>query len=65
MSVINKGDFAVTNVNSKTTMSYRVPSIERINFVSIKEKAYQELAELNRKRNKATKGSQKKRKRKL
>jgi len=34
MDVISKGDFAITNQNSKTTMSFRVPSIQRIDFVS-------------------------------
>jgi len=33
MDVIGQGDFAVTNKNGKTTFSFRVPSIERIDFV--------------------------------
>lgn len=34
MDVINKGDFAITNVKGKTTFSFRVPSIETIDFVN-------------------------------
>jgi predicted aspartyl protease len=33
MDIINRGDFAVTNVNNKTVFSYRYPSVERIDFV--------------------------------
>lgn len=32
MDIISLGDFAVTNHNGKTTMSFRVPSIEKIDF---------------------------------
>ncbi|GBE04939.1 hypothetical protein BMS3Abin10_00558 [bacterium BMS3Abin10] len=33
MDVINTGDFAVTNLDGKTTFSFRFPSVERIDFV--------------------------------
>jgi predicted aspartyl protease len=33
MDIIGKGDFAVTNLDGKTTMSFRFPSVERIDFV--------------------------------
>lgn len=64
MSIINKGDFAITNVNKKTTMSFRSPSVARINFVTEYEKARKEEEEINRRQNKATKRTQKRRKRK-
>jgi hypothetical protein len=65
MSIINKGDFAITNVNSKTTMSFRTPSVYRINFEAELEKAKKEEEEFNQKRTKATKNNQKKRKRRF
>lgn len=33
MDIINLGDFSVTNFNGKTKMSFRVPSIQDIDFV--------------------------------
>lgn len=33
MDVISRGDFAVSNVNNQTTMTFRVPSIHRFDFV--------------------------------
>ncbi len=33
MDIIGSGDFAVTNHNGKTVFSFRIPSIERIDFV--------------------------------
>lgn len=33
MDIIGLGDFAVTNVNNKTTFSFRVPSVKEIDFV--------------------------------
>lgn len=63
MSIINKGDFAITNVNNKTTMSWRCPSVERINFQSDYEKAFKEQEEINRRQKKDTKRTQKRRKR--
>jgi hypothetical protein len=63
MSIINKGDFAITNVNSKTTMSFRSPSVARINFETEYKKAIKEEEEINRKQKKSTRRNQKKRKR--
>lgn len=33
MDIITRGDFAITNVNGKTTFSFRFPSIGTIDFV--------------------------------
>jgi len=33
MDIIGQGDFAVTNENGETCMSYRTPSVQRIDFV--------------------------------
>lgn len=33
MDIISKGDFSITNVDSKTTFSFRIPSMERIDYV--------------------------------
>lgn len=33
MDIIGLGDFAVTNANGKTTFSFRVPSIQEIDFI--------------------------------
>lgn len=33
MDIISQGDFAITNVGSKTTFSFRIPSIERIDYL--------------------------------
>ncbi len=33
MDIITKGDFAITNFNGSTIMSFRVPSIQHIDFV--------------------------------
>ena len=33
MDVISKGDFAVTNVGGKTTFSFRIPSLETIDYL--------------------------------
>lgn len=33
MDIITRGDFAITNVNGKTTFSFRIPSIGTIDFV--------------------------------
>ena len=33
MNIITMGDFAVTNYDGNTTMSFRVPSLQKINFV--------------------------------
>ena len=34
MDIIRLGDFAITNVNGQTWMSYRIPSVEHIDYVS-------------------------------
>lgn len=34
MDIITKGDFAVSNYNGHTTYSFRIPSTEKIDFVS-------------------------------
>ncbi|MCX5810190.1 MAG: SEC-C metal-binding domain-containing protein [Proteobacteria bacterium] len=36
MDIIARGDFAVTNKDGKTTFSFRLPSIEEIDFVTRK-----------------------------
>jgi len=33
MDIIGLGDFAVTNANNKTTLSFQIPSVEEIDFV--------------------------------
>lgn len=33
MDIIGLGDFAVTNTNGKTTFSFRIPSVEEIDFI--------------------------------
>lgn len=33
MDIIGLGDFAVTNANGKTTFSFRVPSVQEIDFI--------------------------------
>ena len=33
MDIIGLGDFAVTNANNKTTFSFRVPSVQEIDFI--------------------------------
>ncbi len=37
MDIITTGDFAVTNINGKTMLSFRFPSVERIDFVNESE----------------------------
>ncbi len=32
MNVINRGDFAISNFGGKTTMSFRTPSLQKIDF---------------------------------
>lgn len=34
MDIISQGDFVITNFQSKTVMTYRVPSIQRMDFVA-------------------------------
>lgn len=38
MDVISLGDFTISNANGKTTMSFRIPSMERIDYVNIHNK---------------------------
>lgn len=33
MDIIGMGDFAVTNINEKTILSFRIPSVREIDFV--------------------------------
>jgi len=33
MDIIGLGDFAVTNTNDKTTFSFRIPSVQEIDFI--------------------------------
>ena len=33
MDIIRHGDFSITNVNNKTTFSFRTPSVEEIDYV--------------------------------
>lgn len=42
MDIISQGDFALTNVGGKTCMSFRIPSINKIDYV-------EEVNKLNRK----------------
>lgn len=35
MDVITRGDFAITNKGQKTTFSFRIPSVEEIDFAEI------------------------------
>ena len=38
MNIINKGDFALSNKDGVTTFSFRVPSVENFDFVSVDDK---------------------------
>lgn len=33
MDIISLGDFAVTNTNDKTTFSFKIPSVQEIDFI--------------------------------
>ena len=33
MDIISLGDFVVTNTNTKTTFSFRIPSVQEIDFI--------------------------------
>ena len=35
MDIISQGDFAVTNFNQRTVFSFRVPSLETIDFAQV------------------------------
>ena len=43
MDIISNGDFSVTNCEGKTVFSFRMPSIERIDFVEKSRKAKEPL----------------------
>lgn len=47
MDIIGAGDFAVTNQGGKTTMSFRFPSLEEIDFIPTSQK-HNELSVGNR-----------------
>lgn len=48
MDIINKGDFAITHKDGKTTFSFRFPSTEQIDFVQQKpEPAHSEKISRN------------------
>lgn len=38
MDIITRGDFTITNTNNKTVFSFRIPSLEKIDFVEQDEK---------------------------
>ncbi len=70
MDVIRHGDMAISNYNGRTIFSFRVPSIEEIDFVKeinkTKSKGISRTAstdELKKKRNRRKKEKQRKRKR--
>lgn len=39
MDIIKHGDFAITNTNNSTTFSFRIPSIEEIDYVEESKKS--------------------------
>ena len=41
MDIIRHGDFSITNVNNKTTFSFRTPSIEEIDYVKESRNIYE------------------------
>lgn len=47
MDVITMGDFSITNYDSKTTVSFRIPSIKTIDYVEeankLKESKYNKI----------------------
>ena len=47
MSIINQGDFAVTNVSGKTVFSFRVPSVQVIDYVADGSKLQSEQSNTN------------------
>lgn len=49
MNVITQGDFAISNFDGKTVMTFRVPSLERIDYVEdiAIRKHYRSIHELN------------------
>lgn len=43
MDVIGRGDFAITNHLGKTTFSFRMPSIEKIDFIAQRPQGYEKF----------------------
>ena len=41
MDIIRHGDFSITNVNNKTTFSFRAPSVEEIDYVKESRNNYE------------------------
>ena len=41
MDIIRHGDFSITNVNNKTTFSFRTPSVEEIDYVKESRNIYE------------------------
>ena len=41
MGIIRHGDFSITNVNNKTTFSFRTPSVEEIDYVKESRNIYE------------------------
>ena len=39
MNIINLGDFAITNYQGETMMSFRIPSLQKIDFVKASKNA--------------------------
>lgn len=65
MDIISQGDFAVTNKDGKTVFSFRIPSIECIDFVAVQKqekgpKLQKGLVSLKRKASRKHKRSKKK-----
>ena len=48
MDIITRGDFAVTNLDGKTTFSFRIPSLADIDFVQDDNAANQKALVLQR-----------------
>jgi len=58
MDIITRGDFSITNVGGKTVFSFRVPSIETVDFVKV---ADAELAKVQKKAKRKRRRAAKKR----
>lgn len=57
MDIISRGDLAITNYEGKTVLSFREPSLERINYVDELniQKKYKRIHDLNMKSGRADK----------
>ncbi len=51
MDIISQGDFAVSNKNGITVMTFRIPSVQRIDFVELQKKKQPFVASMNPGRN--------------